>query len=113
MLMLIAGAAGGVISRNWKFAFIAGFLGVGVAWSILFLFLNEFFQGKVIAEFFATILGLQGWGRWVQSLSVILGGLLGGTGAITGRLLFEIIKPEEPQEESNDADAPQYIQPMW
>ena len=90
ILMIPAGTVGGLFTKRLAHAFIAGFLGVAVAWSILFLIQNTFAQAYVVAEFFATLIGMPGAGRWIVSLSILLGGFLGGSGGLVGRALVEL-----------------------
>ncbi|MHA1939774.1 MAG: hypothetical protein ACXABV_19180 [Candidatus Thorarchaeota archaeon] len=97
-LMILAGIAGGVTVKRYRHAFIAGFLGVATAWSIIFVFLNAFAQAYVIGEFFAALIGLPGFGRWIVSLSILIGGLLGASGSILGRAIVELIEEFRPKE---------------
>ncbi len=90
--MILAGAFGCVYVKRHSHAFIAGFLGVGVAWSILFLILVQFYQAYVIAEFFATLISASGLGRFIVSLSILIGGLLGGSGALVGYSFLDLVK---------------------
>ncbi len=90
ILMIPAGIVGGVFTRRLAHAFVAGFLGVAVAWSIIFLFQVTFAQAYVVAEFFATLVGMPGAGRWIVSLSILLGGFLGGSGGLVGRAMVEL-----------------------
>ena len=90
ILMIPAGIVGGVFTKRLVHAFITGFLGVGAAWSILFLIQNTFAQAYVVAEFFATLIGMPGMGRWIVSLSILIGGFLGGSGGIVGRAIAEL-----------------------
>jgi len=75
-LMIIAGALGCVFVKRHSHAFIAGFLGVAVAWSLLFAINVALFQGYEIAEFFAILIGAAGSGRYIVSLSILIGGFL-------------------------------------
>ena len=88
--MIPTGFVGGLTVRKMRHAFIARFLGVATAWSIIFVYLNTFAQAYVIGEFFATLIGLPGFGRWIISLSILSGGLLGASGAIVGRAVLEL-----------------------
>nr|KXH72546.1 MAG: hypothetical protein AM324_07255 [Candidatus Thorarchaeota archaeon SMTZ1-83] len=90
ILMILAGTVGGLFTKRLPHAFIAGFLGVAVAWSILFLIQNTFAQAYVVAEFFATLIGMPEAGRWIVSLSILLGGFLGGSGGLVGRAMVEL-----------------------
>ncbi|MFX0054571.1 MAG: hypothetical protein ACFFAX_06715 [Promethearchaeota archaeon] len=91
-LMILAGLAGGVTVKTYRNAVIAGFLGVGTAWAIIFLFLTTFAQAYTIGEFFAAIIGLPGFGRAIVSISILIGGLLGASGAIAGRAIVELLQ---------------------
>lgn len=112
-LMPLAGAIGGALTRRARYAFIAGFMGVGGLWGLLYTILNEYFLLYEIADVVAIYIGFPFEGRWLVSLGTLLGGLLGGTGAITGRLFVELIRPDEIQEESSEKKSPQYMQPLW
>ncbi|MFX1559693.1 MAG: hypothetical protein ACFFBL_03830, partial [Promethearchaeota archaeon] len=90
-LMILAGALGCFYVKRHVHAFIAGFLGVATAWSILFVVLVQFFQGYIIAEFFAALIGAPGFGRFIVSLSILLGGLLGGSGALVGYSFIDLV----------------------
>ena len=102
--MLIAGVFGGLFTRKASRAFLAGFLGVGLAWGILFLYLSMTAQAMAIAELFIGLLGLHGMGWLVIVISTLFGALLGGFGALLSRSLVELVdeisgrpSPEDPQ----------------
>lgn len=89
--MLIAGFVGALLTRKHTHSFVAGFVGVAVAWSILFAYLSATAQALQIAEFFIGLLGISGLGWLVIAISVVLGGLLGGFGALLGRSVIELV----------------------
>ncbi|MBD3157226.1 MAG: hypothetical protein GF309_00430 [Candidatus Lokiarchaeota archaeon] len=91
ILMLLAGGIGALFCRRLKRAFIAGFLGVGLAWAILFGYLILTSQALAIADFFIALLGLSGLGWLVIVISIIIGALLGGFGAALVRALVELV----------------------
>ncbi len=90
-LMLIAGALGALFVRSIRKAFLVGFLGVGLAWSILFVYLSVTSQAMAVANIFIGLLGLEGLGIVVIVISVFIGALLGGFGGMLGRALYEFI----------------------
>ena len=90
-LMLIAGALGALFVRRIRNAFLVGFLGIGIAWGILFAYLSLAAQAMAVADIFIGLLGLSGLGILVIVISVLLGALLGGFGGILGRALYEFI----------------------
>ncbi|MFX1330389.1 MAG: hypothetical protein ACFE9W_02435 [Promethearchaeota archaeon] len=96
-LMIMAGIAGGVTVKKFRDAFIAGFLGVGTAWAIIFLILNTFAHAYDIGEFFAAFIGLPGFGHVIVSISILIGGLLGASGAIIGRAITELLEDVRPR----------------
>jgi len=109
ILMIPAGIVGGIFTKRLVHAFIAGFLGVAVAWATLFFIQNAFAQAYVVAEFFATLIGIPGMGRWIVSLSILLGGFLGGSGGLVGRAMIELAEEftsvnKAPEPVAEDAD---------
>jgi hypothetical protein len=91
IMMLLVGGIGALFCRSLKCAFAAGFLGVGMAWAILFAYLILAAQAVAIADFFITLLGLSGLGWLVIVISIIIGALLGGFGAVLVRALVELV----------------------
>jgi hypothetical protein len=91
MLMIFAGAFGALFVRRIRKAFLIGFLGVGLAWSILFVFLSVTAQAMAVAEIFIGLLELYGMGALVIVISVLIGAMLGGFGGMLGRALYELI----------------------
>lgn len=90
-LMLIAGALGALFVRRLRIAFLLGFVGIGLAWSILFGYMIMTAQALAVANMFIGLLGLEGLGLIVIVISVLIGALLGGFGAMLGRAIYEII----------------------
>lgn len=91
VLMLLVGGIGAFFCRSLKRAFAAGFLGVGLAWAILFAYLILTAQALAIAEFFISLLGLGGFGWLVIIISILIGALLGGFGAVFVRAFVESV----------------------
>ncbi|MFW9843810.1 MAG: hypothetical protein ACFFEV_04480 [Candidatus Thorarchaeota archaeon] len=90
-LMLIAGALGALFVRTIRKAFLVGLLGIGIAWSILFVYLTLTSQAMAVAEIFIGLLDLSGLGALVIVISILIGALLGGFGGMLGRALYEFI----------------------
>ena len=97
--MLVAGALGSMFVRRHRIAFLVGFLGVMIAWFFLFVYLILTAQAMAIANFFISLLGLTGMGFLVIVISCLLGGLLGGFGALFGRSLIELIDELLPDDD--------------
>ncbi len=104
ILMILAGAIGSITVKRLRHAFLTGFLGVATAWSGIFLFLVQFAQAYEIGEFFATLIGLPGFGRFIVSISILIGGLLGASGALVGRSLVEFIEEFMPKNALSESD---------
>ncbi len=102
ILMILAGVIGSLTVKRMRHAFLVGFLGVAGAWSIIFVVLNTFAQAYVVGEFFATLIGLPGFGRWIVSISILIGGFLGASGAIVGRAVVELV--EEIRQPTSNTD---------
>lgn len=90
-LMLIAGALGALFVRRIRRAFLVGFLGIGLAWGLIFVYLSVTAQAMAVANMFIGLLGLEGLGAIVIVISVLIGALLGGFGGMLGRSLYELI----------------------
>lgn len=91
-LMILAGALGCFYVKRHSHAFIAGFLGVACAWAVLFVILVQFSQAYVVSELFATLIGAAGFGRYIVSVSILIGGFLGASGALVGYSVIDIVK---------------------
>ena len=75
-------------------AFLAVFLGAGIAWSILFTYLVVTTPAIAIAGFFIGLLGVsKDFGIAVIGIAIVLGGLLGGSGGVLGRAVVELVEP--------------------
>jgi hypothetical protein len=97
--MLLAGILGSLFVRRHRIAFLVGFLGVFLAWLVLYIYLIATAQALVIADFFIGLLGLSGLGWLVIVIGCLIGGLLGGFGALLGRSVIELVDELMPEEE--------------
>jgi len=111
-LMLIAGALGALFVRRTRIAFLVGFLGVGIAWSILFVYLSITAQAMAVADIFIGLLGLSGLGILVIVISVLIGALLGGFGGILGRSLYELLDEFLPSDSEEKKSSPPEPEPV-
>ncbi len=102
-LMLIAGALGALFVRRKRIAFLVGLLGVGLAWTFLFVYLSITAQAMAVAEIFIGLLDLSGLGALVIVISVLIGAMLGGFGGMLGRALYELLDEFLP---SDSGEAP-------
>ncbi len=88
LMLLVGGVAGFFVKKGWL-SFIIGFMSVALAWGIYFIFfafigpLGEFF------ELIGSIIGISG--VILMILSLIIGGLLGGVGALVGAYTTQLI----------------------
>jgi len=101
-LMLIAGALGALFVRRIRKAFLVGFLGVGIAWGILFAYLALTAQAMAVADIFIGLLGLSGLGALVIVISVLIGAMLGGFGGMLGRALYELLDEFLPSDSGSE-----------
>ncbi len=88
LMLLVGGVAGFFVKRGWL-SFIIGFMSVALAWGIYFIFFA--FIGP-LGEFFiliGSIIGISG--VILMILSLIIGGLLGGIGALVGAYTTQLI----------------------
>jgi hypothetical protein len=111
ILMLIAGALGALFVRRIRKAFLLGFLGIGIAWSILFVYMSITAQAMAVADIFIGLLGLSGLGILVIVISVLIGAMLGGFGGMLGRALYELIDEFLPSGSGTEIPIPQEPEP--
>ncbi len=97
--MPLVGLVGALFTRRHKRSFYLGFLGVSIAWSIIFAYLSVSGRALITADFFISMVGLSGMGWLVIVISVIIGGLLGGFGGLVGRSLVEVVDEITNQED--------------
>ena len=107
-LMLIAGALGALFVRSIRKAFLVGFLGVGLAWSFLFVYLAITAQAMAVANIFIGLISesLYGLGAIVIVISILIGAMLGGFGGILGRALYELIDEFLPSNSGGEQAPP-------
>ncbi|NVM28472.1 MAG: hypothetical protein HWN65_06490 [Candidatus Helarchaeota archaeon] len=93
LLMLLAGGIAGFFVKKGWLSFIIGFVGVALAWGIYFIYfaflgpLGEFFQ------LIGSIIGISG--AILMIISLIMGGLMGGIGALVGAYSTQLILGEK------------------
>ena len=93
LLMFLAGGIAGFFVKKGWLSFIIGFVGVALAWGIYFIYfaflgpLGEFFQ------LIGSIIGISG--AILMIISLIIGGLMGGIGALVGAYSTQLILGEK------------------
>jgi hypothetical protein len=91
--MLIAGMFGGFFMKRNSRAFLVGFLGIGIAWSIIFVYLVITTPAIAIAGFFVNMLGLnENFVITPIIISVLIGALFGGLSGVFGSAVLELIR---------------------
>ena len=77
-------------------AFFAGFLALFLLWGGMAFFLDmengSLLSAKIYEMIFKPVEVTEAGGWWLIALSAVIGGVLGGLGAMTGNLLGEAIK---------------------
>jgi hypothetical protein len=91
IMMIVVGGISGLFLRRLRDAFLVGFVGVALAWLSLYVFIVVIGNAMLVADFFAALLGLTGFGWLVMLIGCIIGGLLGGFGAILSRAIIESV----------------------
>ncbi|MHA1145824.1 MAG: hypothetical protein ACTSRW_13875 [Candidatus Helarchaeota archaeon] len=94
-MMFVAGAIGGIFSKvGWK-SFLVGFLGVLLSWLTIFWLqmLNGSFLSlmDVLTNVIGSMLGITIPAISFFIVALLLGGILGGVGALNGGYLTSII----------------------
>ena len=96
-LAFFAGLFAGILGKKGRRDFGLGFLGVGLAWAGHLLWFYLFFPAGELASLFAEILGLSaGMGFLLPVLAVLIGGIAGGLGGLTGAYLGQLGYPTKP-----------------
>lgn len=75
--------------------FLAGFLGVGLLW-LIFAWMIDLGTDSILSEQIAPILKMSN-GLVVVAITGMLGGLVGGLGALSGSQLRRIFMPDPPK----------------
>ncbi|MHC1590616.1 MAG: hypothetical protein ACXQS8_00860 [Candidatus Helarchaeales archaeon] len=93
--MFIAGAIGGIFAKNgWK-SFLIGFIGVFLSWLTIFgiLMSNGSFFGllNMLTNVLGSMLGISIPAILFFIIALLLGGILGGIGAINAGFATQII----------------------
>ena len=96
ILMVIAGFLGGFLVKKAGKGFLAGFLGVIVAWALflgIFQIIGPMYE---FANVLAGLFGLTGMGFIVLILAlVVIGGLIGGLGGLNGHFIAALLLKRE------------------
>ncbi len=90
-LVPIAAIAGFLFSQSAAGAYAAGFVGGALLWYAVAFWADSMNGGIFSAKIGAIFQGLQGWQLLI--VTGLLGGLLAGFGAMTGRLARELLAP--------------------
>lgn len=96
-LAFVAGYVGGFLGKRGRRDFALGFLGVAFAWGGHLVWVYAFAQGGAVASLLAEILGLSaGAGVVVPILTLLIGGIVGGLGALLGAYAGQLTLPRAP-----------------
>lgn len=91
----LAAVAGFLFSPSAAGAFLAGFAGGSLLWYGSAMWHDVLNAGVFSAKIGEVFAGLKSW--QLLTVTSIVGGLLAGFGAMTGRLLREIFDPSKPR----------------
>ncbi|MHA1649093.1 MAG: hypothetical protein ACTSYB_02775 [Candidatus Helarchaeota archaeon] len=102
-LMLVAGGfAGFLMKKSGLFSFLVGFLGIAFVWSCFFIYFLTIGPLFEFTALIASVLGMfESFPNIFILLTIFIGGLLGGLGALNGTYLANIIyhiKENSPKE---------------
>lgn len=95
-LAFVAGYVGGFLGKRGRRDFALGFLGVALAWGGHLAWVYLFSQGAAVAGLFVEILGLSGAAIVVPILTLLIGGIAGGLGALLGAYAAQLAFPAKP-----------------
>ena len=92
-VFIVAAFVGIIITNTGWQVFLAGFLGIGLLWFIQVSLIDATNQGLLssqISELFQLPSSLT-----LRLITALIGGLCGGFGALTGKLLTDLFRPEK------------------
>lgn len=89
LLMLLAGFVCGIFVKKGWHSFLVGFLSIASAWEIYFIIFS--FVGPMgdLLVIIGNLIGIQG--GIILMITIIIGGLLGGVGALVGAYITQMI----------------------
>ncbi len=95
-LMVVAGAvAGFLVKRGWL-SFVVGFASIAIGWSI---YLIAFAVTSPFQRFLGIVGGALGApGELVVFAALVIGGLMGGLGALVGAYVTQLAIKDKPDE---------------
>ncbi len=94
ILMVAAGFLGGFLVKKAGKGFLVGLLGVMAAWFIYLLIFSMLGPIWEFTNVLAGLFGLTGMGVVVVILATLIGGLIGGFGALNGHFIAALIFEE-------------------
>jgi len=96
-LMLLAGGfAGFLMKKSVLYSFVIGFAGIALVWFCFFIYFMIIGPLFELTALIASILGfLEGSSEILVLITIIIGGLLGGLGAMNGTYLAGLIYPQK------------------
>ncbi len=96
-LAFVAGYVGGFLGMRARREFVLGFLGVGFGWGAHLAWTYATAAGAALASLFAQVLGLPaGAGVVVPVLTLVIGGITGGLGALLGAYAGQLYATPRP-----------------
>jgi hypothetical protein len=100
-LMLLAGGfAGFLMKKSALNSLIIGFAGIALVWLCFFIYFMIIGPLFELTALIASIMGfLEGSSELLVLITIIIGGLLGGLGAMNGTYLAGLIYPQEKPSE--------------
>ncbi|MBD3227537.1 MAG: hypothetical protein GF329_05040 [Candidatus Lokiarchaeota archaeon] len=89
LLMILVGIIAGIFVKKGWHSFLVGFIGVALAWGVYFVLFAFLGPLDELFKLIGLILGLNG--SVLMIISILIGGLLGGVGALIGAYVFQLI----------------------
>ena len=94
-LVILAGLIGGILASKRSIAFLAGFFGTSIAWSMYFWIMQMQFGTAVIPLQFSTLIfGNESIGSSFWLIFSLVGGLISGSAGWIGYILKSLFFPK-------------------
>jgi hypothetical protein len=106
LMVLAGGIAGFVVKKNGLICFVIGFLAIAALWACFFVYFMIIGPLSELTALITTILGfLEATPGVLILITIIIGGLLGGLGALNGTFIAGIVfSGEKPDETGKEKD---------
>ncbi|MHA1271651.1 MAG: hypothetical protein ACTSPY_17800 [Candidatus Helarchaeota archaeon] len=93
LMMLVAGAFAGILIKKGWISFVIGFIGISLAWGVYFIIFSVIGPLDLLLSIIGSLIGIPGF--LLIIIAILIGGLLGGFGAMIGGFIMQMVLGED------------------